>query len=433
MGLFSGIKIFGREKRQIQQVTGMPVNYTDFQTLFSSWFGMFENKAKVQVTPQTSLTLSALYSSVRNISEDIAKLPFKVFLNKLDGNRYPLYKHHAYRLLAIQPNQYSTPFTVIETILKNAILQGNGYAWIERDANAQPIAIHVLRTEAVVPMLSNRKIFYEINEPALMLSGIFSSEDVFHIRGMGDGFVGKSVIGYASESIGKAIATQQFGSSFFGSTGLKGILKFLGVKDEAKLKQAKDGFKRTYEEDGLAAINQGMEFEKMQISNNEAQFIESQDFNVSDIARWFRMPLSKLQKDSNTGGEQEAIMYVNDCLYPWAKRMEQEIERKLFKVSEQEIMDARFSFDGLLRGDSQAQERRIKTMFMTGAWSQNDIRKFMDYNTLKEGGDDTYLPVNMIPARLSDDFWAGKQGQDNQASEKSPDWSGSGNTNANVK
>ena len=433
MGIVSNIRnVFSSEKRAIQGISGTPINYTDYQTLWNSWFGGFENKAKVNVTPNSSLTLSPFYSSVRNISEDISKLPFKVLVNKTDGNRYPLYRHPAYLLLSIKPNDFSTPFTIKETLIQSALIRGNGYAYIERDSNAAPIALYWLRNECVNPILKDRKLYYIVSDPEAMVEGTFTSDDIFHLRGMGTGYLGVSVISYASESIGKAIATQQFGASFFGSTGMKGILKFLNAKDEAKMKQAKEAFQRTYEEDGLAAVNQSMEFEKIQVPNNDAQFIESQDFNVADIARWFRMPLSKLQKDSNTGGEQEAIQYVNDCLYPWVKRLEEEIEAKLFKENEKFVLDASFSFDALLKGDSAAQERRIKTMFMTGSWSQNDIRKFMDYNTLPEGGDETYLPVNMIPSKLAQDFWAAKKGADNQATTASPDSSGSGNVNANI-
>ena len=432
MGIFSRIaSVFRPEKRGISGLSGSPVNYTDYSTLWNSWLGGFANKSKVEVTPYTSLTLSAYYSSVRNISEDISKLPFKVFLNR-SGNKYPLYKHPAYMLLSVKPNGYATPFTIKETLLQNAINRGNGYAYIVRDEDANPIELVWLRNDCVVPFLKDRKLYYTVKDQEAMVSGTYTSDDIFHLRGMGTGYTGVSVITYAAESIGKAIATQQFGASFFGSTGMKGIVEFLGIKDEAKMKQAKESFKRTYEEDGLAAINQAVKFEKIQVPNNEAQFIESQDFNVSDIARWFRMPLSKLQKDSNTGGEQEAIMYVNDCLYPWVKRFEEEIAAKLFKESEKQNLEARFSFDGLLKGDSAAQERRIKTMFMTGAWSQNDIRRFMDYNTLKEGGDDTFMPVNMIPSKMVDEFWSAKNAATNDHTEKSPDSSGSGNVNANI-
>lgn len=441
MGIKTTIKnIFNRKVitpevvEQRSDLSGMPVNYSAFQTLMNQWAGMYQNKSKIQVTPETSLTLSAFYSCVRNIAEDIAKLPYKPYLNKNDGNRYPVYNHPSYKLLQLTPNDISTPFTLVETLLKSALIRGNGYAYIERDPiTADPVAMYWLRDEIVTPILSKRKLFYIVHDVQLEINGVFPATDIFHLRGMGDGYIGKSVIGYASESIGKAIATQQFGGKFFGSDGINMIMQFIGIKDENKLKQAKEGVMRSYELDGVAATNGEVKIEKIAVPNDQSQFVQSQDFNVADIARWFRMPLSKLQKDSNTGTEQEAINYVNDCLYPWVVRLQQEIETKLFRESEKFVMDARFSFDALLKGDSAAQERRIKTMFMTSAWSPNDVRKFMDYNTVPlPHMDEKYVPVNMIPGTQINEFWKGKQADQSQLDTTSPDSSGSGNVNANV-
>lgn len=410
----------------------MPLSYGGYRSILDTWFNAFANKAKVSVTPESAQTVSPFYSAVRNISEDIAKMPFKVMVTKSDNNRYPNYQHPAFKLFGLRPNDFNTPFTFIETMLKYALIRGNSYAYIERNSNAEPIAMYWLSNDYVNPVLSNKKIYYIVNDPELSINGTFDSLSIFHLRGLGDGFIGKSVLTYAGESLGKAIATQQFGSSFFGTTGLKGILKFNGVKDETKIKNAKDSVQRTWENDGLAALNSDVTYEKVNVTNNEAQFIESQDFNVSDIARWFRMPLSKLQKDENTGSEQEMINYVNDCLYPWIKRFEQEIEAKLFREDEKFNTDAKFVTDELLRGDTAAQERRIKTMFMTGAWSVNQILRFMDYNTIGNEGQKRYVPVNMIPSDMVEQFWQGKLAQDNQATQSSADSSGSGSVNDNV-
>ena len=410
----------------------MPLSYGSYRSILDTWFGAFGNKAKVQVTPESAQTVSPFYSAVRNISEDIAKMPFKVMVTRSDNNRYPNYQHPAFKLFGMRPNDFNTPFTFIETMLKYALIRGNSYAYIERNSNAEPIAMYWLNNDFVNPVLSNKKIFYIVNDTELSINGTFDSQSIFHLRGLGDGYVGKSVLTYAGESLGKAIATQQFGSSFFGSAGIKGIVKFKGLKDETKVIAQKEAFKRTYEADGIAATNADFEYEKLNIPNNEAQFIESQDFNVSDIARWFRMPLSKLQKDENTGSEQEMINYVNDCLYPWIKRIEQEIEAKLFREDEKFNTDAKFVTDELLRGDTQAQERRIKTMFMTGAWSVNQILRFMDYNTIGVEGQRRYVPVNMIPSDMVEEFWADKLAKNNQSTQSSADSSGSGAVNDNV-
>lgn len=421
------------EQRSISSFQGMPTNFTDFSTFINSWFGAFQNKANVPVTPESSLTLSAFYECVNAISEDIGKLGFDVLLKK-NGNFYPLPNNPATRLFSIRPNEFTTPIVFTQTLLKSALIRGNGYAFIERDDNATPINLYWLRDECVNPVLKGRKMFYIVNDVTAEIQGTFGGNDILHIRGMGDGYIGKSVIGYASESIGKAIATQQFGAKFFGQGGFNLLLKFLTIKDEAKMKQAKEAFIRTFEEDGVAATNQGLEVERIAVNNNEAQFIESQDFNVADIARWFRMPLFKLQKDTSATTEAQEIAYVNDCLMPWIIRLEQEIRAKLLKENEKYFLVPHFDTFMLLKGDSQAQERRAKTMFMIGALTPNEGRRMFDSNTIEqEELNVSYIPGNMIPSNQVKEFWEGKQADPSKIDLASVDGSGSGNSNNNIK
>lgn len=434
MGL---IDIFKRgkkaEQRNITSFSGTPANFTDYSSMLNSWFGLFDNKANVAVTPESSLTLSAFYECVNAISEDIGKLPFEVLLKKQD-NYYPLLNNPATKLFSVRPNDFTTPIVFIQTLLKSALIRGNGYAYIERDENAVPINLYWLRDECVTPILKGRKMYYVVNDVTAEISGTFTGNEILHIRGMGDSYIGKSVVGYASESIGKAIATQQFGAKYFGQGGFNLLLKFAGIKDEAKMKQAKEAFIRTFEVDGVAATNQGMEVERIAVNNNEAQFIESQDFNVADIARWFRMPLFKLQKDTSATTETQEIAYVNDCLMPWIIRLEQEIRAKLLKESEKYYLKPHFDTFMLIKGDSQAQERRAKTMFMLGALTPNEARRMFDKNTIEQMElNTTYLPANMLPSDQVQEFWAAKQVDPSKVDLASVDGSGSGNSNNNIK
>jgi HK97 family phage portal protein len=434
LDLFKRTKKAEAEQRNITSFSGTPANFTDYSALLNSWFGAFNNKANISVTPESSLTLSAFYECVNAISEDIAKLPFQVLLKKLE-NYYPLPNNPATRLFSIRPNDFTTPIVFTQTLLKSALIRGNGYAFIERDDNATPINLYWLRDECVTPVLKGRKMYYIVNDVTAEITGTFTGNEILHIRGMGDGYIGKSVIGYASESIGKAIATQQFGAKFFGKGGFNLLLKFAGIKDEAKMKQAKESFIRTFEADGVAATNSGLEVETVNVKNNEAQFIESQDFNVADIARWFRMPLFKLQKDTSATTEAQEIAYVNDCLMPWITRLEQEIRAKLLKESEKYFMVPKFETFMLIKGDSQAQERRAKTMMMIGALTPNEARRMFDYNTISdmEEMNVPYMPANVLPINLVQEFWNGKVVDPSKLDLSSVDGSGSGNSNNNIK
>lgn len=389
------------------------------------------NKANVAVTPETAFKVSAFYSCVRNISEDIAKLPFKVLLVDSAGNKINQKFHPASTLLNQKPNQYSTPLTLKQTIIDRALRKGNGYALIIRNDDATPVEMLFIETENVVPILQERKLFYRINDPVLGIEGVYSGEDVFHLRGMGDGYQGISVLKYAAESMGKAIATQEYAAKFYGSgANMTGLLKANGYTDEAKAKKVKESFMRSYLEDGVGMMPGNVDFQKMSFSADEAQMLGSQEFNVKDVARWFRMPLSKLQtSESISNIEALSIEYVNDCLDPWITRFEQEVAAKLFTAKEQQMLEARIDTWPLLKGDTAAQERRIKTLFYVGAGSANDALRSLDLNTIPNG-DRKYVPVNMVPVDLVNTFWSSKNSTNVPTG--SPDASGSGANNGNI-
>ena len=402
------------------------------QVLSSSELLVGGNRANVLVNPETSMKVSAFFSCVRNISEDVAKLPFQVFREDSRGNKTLMPNHPAALLLNKKPNKYNTPLDFKQIIIERALRRGNGYAFIERNDDAVPVALHFLDNNCVVPMIGDRELFYQVNEPRLKIDGIFTSSDIFHLRGLGDGFLGKSVINYAQESIAVAIATQEYSSKFYGGgANMTGIVKFTGITDETKLKAAKDGFKRSYAEDGLAATTGSAEFTKLSFSADEAQMLGAKEFNVKDVARWFRMPLSKLQtSDAIANIEALAIEYVNDCLEPWITRFEQEANDKLLSESEKLLSHTHVDTFPLLKGDTAAMERRLKTLFFIGGYSANDALRSLGMNTIGANGDVRYVPVNVIPDSQVKQFWESKT-PDNIPT-GSPDATGSGANNANI-
>ena len=63
-----------------------------------------------------------------------------------------------------------------------------------------------------------------------------------------------------------------------------------------------------------------MTWTPMGVPPRDAQFIESRNFTVSELARWFRMPPHKLMHLENatySNIESQDRQYVTDTLMPW--------------------------------------------------------------------------------------------------------------------
>lgn len=90
-----------------------------------------------------------------------------------------------------------------------------------------------------------------------------------------------------------------------------------------------------------------------------------------------------------TGIEQQTLGWVVFTLRSWLTRIEQRVTRILAP----EPVYARYSIEGLLRGDSTARASYYRQMWEVGAFSTNEIRGLEEMGPV-DGGDARYVPLN---------------------------------------
>jgi HK97 family phage portal protein len=145
-------------------------------------------------------------------------------------------------------------------------------------------------------------------------------------------------------------------------------------------------------------LEEGMNIEKIGIPPNDSQFLESRQFQITDIARWFNLPVHKLKemtKSSFNNIESEQQSFVIDSLLPWSVRLEQNYNMQLLKESEfRSGLYFKHVFEGLLRGNSKDRSEFYSKLWGIGALSVNDIREKEDLDPV-DGGDIHLVPLNM--------------------------------------
>jgi len=137
-----------------------------------------------------------------------------------------------------------------------------------------------------------------------------------------------------------------------------------------------------------------MEAMPIGLSPIDSQFLESRLFQVSEIARWFNLPPTKLSDFSRatySNSEQSAIDYYTSCLRRWLQRWESELQIKLIERSD---LFAEHKTDAILRGDIAARYSAYKTGRDGGWLSMNDIRRLENLDPV-DGGDAYLVPLNM--------------------------------------
>lgn len=371
------------------------------------WWGVgpVATAAGMKVDSETALKLSTVWRCRQLLSETVGNLPLITFENLPDDTRRRATNHPLYDVLHTQPNQWQSPIEFWSLMVNNALMRGNGIAYKQpgqRGPVDQLIPFHPDRVR--IEKLPNGNLRYQVRQPD-GTDKPYNQEDIFHLRGpSNDGVTGLSIIEYARESLGLGLASERYGARFFrNDTKPGGVLhtdKKLspGAKDRLKLDwQAMHGSSNQHQ---VAVLEEGLTWQAVGITPEEAQFLGTREFQAEDVCRWFGIPphmvgLTSKATSWGSGIEQMSIGFVTYTLMPWLVRIQQAISRDLMIAPQRYF--AEFIVAGLLRGDTLARYQAYQTGINTGFMTRNEARRLENMNPLP-GLDEPLQPLNMAPA-----------------------------------
>lgn len=369
-----------------------------------------QNTSGENINEYTALTYSAVYNAISLISGTIGALPLHLYQKK-EKTRVYATNHNLYRVMHTAANEYMTAMAMRECLMSHALSWGNGYAEKVMNRMGKVVELWPIPPNRVKPKMVDGELKYEITvDGEIFLMG---RDKVLHVPGMGfDGFMGYSIVSLAAQAIGLGKAMETFGANYFGNGTHPGVV----VSHPGKIGQAAyDNLKSSLitahsglgKSHKLMLLEESMKIENMGIPPNDSQFLESRQFQITDIARWFNLPVHKLKemtKSSFNNIESEQQSFVIDSLLPWSVRLEQNYNMQLLSPAEYKSgLYFKHIFEGLLRGNSKDRAEFYSKMWRIGAFSINDIRGKEDLDPI-ENGDMHLIPQEMMP--LED---AGKQ------------------------
>lgn len=369
-----------------------------------------QTKAKVPVSEVNSLTVSAVYRAVNLLATTYASLPFCV--HSVSGKTTTeLPDHPLVTIFDRQPNEYMSSATFRETWFALTLLWGNGYAEIVRNFAGDVVELYIIEPWRVTPKVKSGRLIYEVMMGTDEFGNVIPARDLtpdrlLHIPCMGfNGIVGRSVIAFARESIGMAMAADQFGASFFGNGARpSGILEHPGQLGENAANRLRSSWQESYggsENTGKVAIlEEGMKFTAQTIPPEDAQFLETRTFQVQEIARWFGVPPQKLfdtSKSSYSTLEQMDLAFYKETVRPWLVKFEKEIERKLLPPN----FRCEHNADELLRADTVTRYQSHAIAVQNTIKSPDEVRSEENYNPIEGGfGAMPVVGQNMVPISL---------------------------------
>lgn len=368
------------------------------------------------MTERTAMQLSAVWCAVDLISDSIATSPLCIY-EKLPGDegRREADEHPLYQLLHDQPNDEMTAYTFWKTTVAHRLLWGNLFGEIELNGKGQVAAVWPLRPDRTFPRRQlgvGGKEIGPLVYAARSSAGpevILRPDQVMHVMGYSyDGLRGLSPVALHRESLGLSMATADYGARFFGNDARPGgVLEVPGQLKTEAAKRLKESWEEAHrggdQAHRVAVLEQGVKWNATSMSNEDAQYLATRIFQLSEISRMYHVPLHKLGDLTHatfSNIEDQEIEYVKGAVLPIAESIEQEVFRKLIKptLPAGKLYYPEFNLEGAMRGDPESRLKYYDGMWKDGMMNQDEARKKENLNPLPDGkGKIYYVPVTQQP------------------------------------
>lgn len=378
-----------------------------FVNTLNNVFG-YQTKSGQAVNNTTALGIASVHACVRVIADGIAGLGLKLY--KDDGqNRDQIIIHYA-TALTNEPNAYQTKYDFTKYMTSHLALTGNAYAFINRDVRNIGIELHPIAPQYVTPVMQDGLLFYKTT-----LAGyppMIPATEMLHFKGMcGDNpLIGLSPVVLHAETLGIDLAAISQSAGVYKN----GVLKFLLTSDsQIKIDQA-GPLKKSLDDviDGAsrsAVMPNGIKMEKLSLSPEEAQYLETRKFSSEEIARIFGVPASMIGASAGikSSVEQEYQDFYARTLMSYAINIEQELARKLLTENDKLTYYFKFNFNSLLRASANERADYYNKGIRGGWLSRNEARLYEDVNGFN-GGDEYLIEANLMPSSQINEYMDAK-------------------------
>lgn len=383
-----------------------------------------------QVNSKSALRVAAVYACYRLIVGTLSTLPVPVYRTTDDvPEKQP--DHPLTWLLNGEPTPLMSTAMFWDYVLGSKLMRGDGVAHIVRNKAAEPTEIIPLDSNfTFIERRANRLVYWvqdNYAEGGPRRYGL-DQDDVLHFPGFGwdalrfgSGWLrGMSVIGNAAfQATGNALAMDDYSGRFFANGADPSVvIEVPGKMDEEQLTRFRTMLKARTVAGAMRTpliLTEGVKANEMHVTAVDAQLNEARLYTVADIARAFGVPPVMIGEQSKTsawgtGIEQLAIGFIKYCLQPHLTQIEQEINRKLFKISRYFV---EFNVNGLMRGDAKSRADYYRAALGgaqgPGWMKQNEVRRFE--NLPKDN--DPLSDKLFVPAAKPDTSAGAQPGADN--------------------
>lgn len=357
------------------------------------------------ISPDLALQLSAVWLCVERRAATVAGLPFFAYESKANGEKALARGTLLYSLLHDSPNSRMTPVEFWRAMMMNHDLRGNAYARLERNASGEVVSMWPMPADQVeVAVLDDGEMVYQytIGENVMVLA----EQSVLHLKGLGNGTIGLSRLDYMRASTDELKRAQASASKVFGTggkpTGVLMMDKVLKPDQRAAIRANFAGLV-SGSDARLMVLEAGAKYQQLSISPEDQQLLESRQFGVEEICRWFDVPPVLAHHNNVTtwgsGIEQIVDGWHKLTIRPILVSIEQAVRKRVMTPKQRASMSCEFSLDALLRGNASERAELYAKLVQNGIATRAECRQLENLPPVP-GTNELTAQTNLAPLHM---------------------------------
>jgi len=364
------------------------------------------SRSGVRVDESTVISLPGTVQALRIMGGVFAMTPMIYYRSEKTG-RFRAEESILYRLMHDAPNSHQSAFHFRELMMGDILLFGEFNAYVSRDVAGRPVALTRLRPGACTPVVffdpaEGETVFYDATLPDGQ-TGRFAQRDILHIVGFSrDGISGLSPMRFARESLGGAVAAERHSQKFWERGGkVDTVLQGKGKISPSDKTAMRSDWQRIYGNpngENVAVLDQDVTANFLTHDHQKSQFLETRQFNVTDLARIWGVPphlIFDLSRSTNNNIEMQSLEFVIYHLGPHFARVESAASRLFAEPGHtfEHLTDA------LVKGDLKSRMEAYWQQRQMGMANANDLRRRENQPEIPGAAGTAYWrPANMEDA-----------------------------------
>ncbi len=347
-----------------------------------------------------AMQLSVVWACVKLLAETVASLPLGIYTVK-DGKRELDRQHPLSVLFAGKVNRYQNKIEFFESVILNLVMHGNAYCLIERRGGMVVSLMPLMSSQMTVTLLADGSAVYTYTHTSGV--DVIAPERIWHIKGMGNGIVGLSVLDYQRRALGIAIGAENAVAAIYADGGKRsGVLMIDKLLTPEQRNMVRENFNGLVEGgQRLMVLESGAKFEPVAMSPQDIELLSSRRFQVEDLCRWYGVPSVMVNDTSGStvwgSGISEIVRgFYKLTLRPILEKVETSMVISLFPRTEWQSREVEFDFEGLLRADQNSRFDGYRVGIQGGIVTPNEARAWEGLPPM-EGGDTLYMQGATMP------------------------------------